>query len=278
VRTETPSAIQYNRDVSRPTNRLLELPENVDASPPNEDFVREAEELGIAFDPGDVDRLARFVGLLLRANSMINLTAIREPGPAWRRHILDALTLVPLLADLDDRAQRLSESDAEAAPSVADVGSGGGLPVVPLAIVLPRLRFVAIEATGKKAAFIELAARRLGLDNLTVINDRAEAVARDPLFREAFDAVTARAVGKLAVVAELTVPLARLDGRVLLVKGERADEELAEAKQALHLLHTQHHSTHPSPTGRIVVLTKSKPIPKAYPRKSGEPKHAPLGS
>jgi 16S rRNA (guanine527-N7)-methyltransferase len=273
---ETPRPARASGKGADRERRSLELPADISPVRPDDAFLRAADELGIAFDPGDIDQLALFLGLLMAANERVNLTAIRDAHLAWHRHILDALTLLPLLSSLAERETGTAPDEAGA--RVVDIGSGGGLPVVPLSLVLPGIAFVAVEATGKKARFLEIVAERLGLDNLTVINDRAEVLARDPLFRESFDAVTARAVGKLAVVAELTVPFAQVGGVVLLVKGERADEELAEGKRALHLLHADHHSTHHTPTGRIVVLSKARPTPKAYPRRTGEPKRLPLGT
>jgi 16S rRNA (guanine527-N7)-methyltransferase len=181
------------------------------------------------------------------------------------------LTLLPLLAELPDGGR------------VGDVGSGGGVPALPLAIVLPRLRFECVESTGKKAAFIAAAATALGLPNVDVLNERAEDAgaferrSRAESRRDAYDAVTARAVGRIAVLAELTVPLAKVGGRVLMIKGAKADEELAEAKQALHMLHAAHAGTIETPTGRIVVIEKLRQSPRVYPRKPGTPKSQPLG-
>lgn len=224
-------------------------------------------EISIEPDPGDTERLGRFLALLLDANSSLNLTAITEPDAAWRKHIFDALTLIQVLAELPKGAM------------VADVGSGGGVPGIPLAICLPHLRFALIEATGKKADFLRAAAAGLELDNVLVINDRAEAVARshkDQLGRERYDAVIARALGRLNVAAELTVPLAKPGGVIALVKGEKADEELAEAGPALGLLGARHAGTIQTPTGRIVVLEKATRTPRTYPRAAGEPKRKPL--
>lgn len=241
-----------------------------------ESFLTAAAGLGIEFDVGDLDRLGRFLALLLEANTRTNLTAITDPEEAWLKHILDALTLLPMLAELPEGA------------GVLDVGSGGGVPAIPLAIVCPRLRFTLLEATGKKADFLRAAAADLGLDGVGVLQERAERAGQDRGRREpsgeragclrgAFDAVTARAVGRLAVVAELTVPFARVGGLVLLVKGQRADEELAEAAEALSLLGAAHAGTVDTPTGRIVVLEKMRETPRTYPRRDGEPKRAPLG-
>ncbi|MDX2114983.1 MAG: 16S rRNA (guanine(527)-N(7))-methyltransferase RsmG [Planctomycetota bacterium] len=235
-------------------------------------LAEELAEIGVELDPQDGPALARFLSILLAANEVVNLTAITEPDEAWRRHILDALSLVPLLADLPEGAR------------VADVGSGGGVPAIPLAITMPQLRFTCIDATGKKAQFLREAAAALGLANLDVLCERAEVAGQRwredepsaPRLRESFDAVTARALGRLNVAAELTVPLAAVGGRVLLVKGEKAEEELAEAAHAIGVLGARHALTMPTPTGRIVVLEKRSRTPKVYPRSAGEPKKNPL--
>lgn len=223
-------------------------------------------ELGVSLDEGDTPKLARFLGLLRAANERVNLTAITEPEVAWERHVLDALSLIPLLAELPEGA------------SVADVGSGGGVPALPLAITMPHLTFTLIEATSKKAAFLEAAIGALGLSNARVIADRAETLGADRHgLRERFDAVTARALGPLAVSAELTVPLASLEGRVLLVKGQKAEQEIEEAAGALEQLRAHVAGVFPTPTGRVVVLGKLARTPRTFPRAPGEPKRAPLG-
>lgn len=245
-------------------------------APPAE-FVEAASALGVEFEGDDLPRLGLFLALLLDANQRVNLTAIREPEKAWTRHILDALTLLPLLADLPEGS------------SVIDVGSGGGLPGVPLAITMPGLRFTLLEATGKKAEFLSALVPALGLGNCRVINERAERLAHDRGeksgpegerqggHREAYDAAIIRAVGRLAVAAELTVPFVKPGGRVLLVKGEKAEEELAEAAEALHQLKATHEGTIQTPTGRVVVLGKSSATPRMFPRPDGEPARVPLG-
>lgn len=246
--------------------------------PPPPSFLRAAERQGIEFDPGDLDRLGLYLALLLEANRSFNLTSITDPDAAWERHVLDSLTLLPLLAELPDGAR------------VIDVGSGGGVPGIPLAITMPRVCFTLLEATGKKAAFLSRTVAALGLTNVEVVHDRAERAGRDrgrlvpgpagsrsPGRREAYDAVVARAVGRLATIAELCAPLAKVGGRVLLIKGQRADEELAEAAPALHLLRLEPAGMIDTPTGRIVVLAKHVPTPRAYPRADGEPARSPLG-
>ena len=220
--------------------------------------------LQIELEPAEIDRLGGFLSLLLEANERFNLTRITDHESAWMRHIGDSLTLLPLIASA--RASR-----------VIDIGSGGGLPALPLAITLPDVSFVLVESTGKKATFLQSTAAALGLGNVSVINGRAEEIGRDrDRHREQYDIVTARAVGKLNVLLELTTPLARVGGHVLAIKGERANEEIAEAKPALHALHCHVTNTLRTETGTIVTIEKQRRTPKLYPRRPGEPKRAPL--
>jgi 16S rRNA (guanine527-N7)-methyltransferase len=160
---------------------------------------------------------------------------------------------------------------------VIDVGSGGGLPGLPLAIAMPDARFTLLEATGKKAAFLEETIAALGLRNARVVNERAEVAGQDHHEHRAhYDAVVARAVARLNTLAELTVPFAREGGAVLLIKGQQAEAEVAEAKQSLYRLHAQVVDLHRTATGTVVVIEKPRATPRSYPRAPGEPKRKPL--
>ena len=159
-----------------------------------------------------------------------------------------------------------------------DVGSGGGLPGIPLAIAMPDATFALLEATGKKAAFLADVVEELGLDNVTIIAERAETVGKpDGGFRDAADAVIARAVGPLCVLLELTLPLARVGGLVLAIKGRRAEEELVEAEVALRVLKGERVSCERSETGTVVAIRKIGETPRRFPRRPGEPKRSPIG-
>lgn len=236
---------------------------SVHALPPSDEFRAAADDLGIAFEPGDLDRLGQYLDLLRTANEQFNLTAIVEPDAMWMRHIYDALTLVPMIASAGARR-------------IIDVGAGGGIPGIVLAVIMPDVRLALLEATGKKARFLEQTAKALGLDNVDVINDRAETVGRDPAHREQYDIAVARAVGTLPVLLELATPLVRAGGHVLAIKGEKAPDEITAAKKALHMLHCAVVGTQRTPTGTIVMIEKLRPTPRLYPRRPGEPKRAPL--
>ena len=241
------------------------MDETVTPLPPPASFGPQVEGLGIAFDPGDVQRLGRYLALLLDANRSFNLTTVTDPDEAWTRHIFDSLTLLPFIA-------------AAGARAVIDIGSGGGLPGVPLALVTPDVRLTLLEATGKKARFLETVADELGMPNVSVICERAETLGRDRVgHREKYDVVTARAVGRLPVLLELSVPLARIGGHVLAIKGGKAQEEIEASKEALYRLHAHIVDMHRTPTGTVIVIEKQRRTAKLYPRRPGEPRRAPIG-
>jgi 16S rRNA (guanine527-N7)-methyltransferase len=147
-----------------------------------------------------------------------------------------------------------------------------------LAITLPDVTFTLVETTRKKALFLSDAVEQLGLDNVTVIAERAENLStKDGGFRGIADAVIARAVGPLNVLLELTIPFAKIDGVVLAIKGERAPIEVEDARKALHVLKAEVESSVRTTTGTVLTIRKKDATPKKYPRLAGEPKRMPIG-
>lgn len=235
------------------------------------DFVREElAKLGIEM-PGDaLATLAKYLALLLEANEQFNLTAIRDPDAAWRRHIIDSLTALPGLDRLN------------AGATLIDVGSGGGLPGIPLAVARQELQVTLLESTGKKAAFLKRCVAEIPLPNVKVVQDRAETVGQDRAHRQTYDAVVCRAIGPLREVLEYTLPLAKVGGTVLAMKGPKAEQELDEAGDAIDALgggEIQVFEAYPEGSEQntvIVVVAKERPTPKTYPRRPGVPRQAPL--
>lgn len=231
--------------MSAPAVRPLPpLPSVAPLAPPADLGARLAE-LGVSLDPAVVQRLGAYLALLLAMNAALNLTAVRDPDEAWSKHALDALSLLPELADLPAGARLL------------DVGSGGGVPGLVLAIARPDLHVTLIESTQKKAAFLEAAAKALSLEHVQVHAERAEQLAGTALARS-FDVVTARAVAKLSQLVPWTAPFVRRGGKLLLIKGARADAELHEASKLLPRFGCRHERTVETPTGRVLVLSSSR--------------------
>jgi 16S rRNA (guanine527-N7)-methyltransferase len=223
--------------------------------------------------------LRRYRDLLLEANAALNLTSVREPEAVERRHIAESLAVVRAL----EEAGRLPTG-----ARAIDVGSGGGVPGIPLAIARSDVAVTLLEATGKKAAFLDRAARELGLANVRVLARRAEEAAHDPDERERYDLAVARAVAPLATLAELTLPFVRLGGALVAVKGSRADEEIAAATVALRRcgggdvqslplpVETSTAGTPEVPRLRLLVIAKVSPTPPDLPRRPGMPSKRPL--
>lgn len=226
--------------MSEPPRAPLPLPSPPPLEPPA-DFRERLAALGVTLDAAAIARLGDYLARLLAMNERVNLTRITDPTEVWTRHALDALGLVPHLADLPAGAR------------VLDVGSGGGVPGVPVAIARPDLRVTLMEATEKKAAFLRAVSEAMGLSQVDVVTGRAEQLATTGL-RGRFDVVTARAVAAIAALLPWTAPFARAGGRLLFIKGERAPQELADAKRELQRHRCTHEGTVLSPTGRIVIL------------------------
>jgi 16S rRNA (guanine527-N7)-methyltransferase len=208
--------------------------------------------------------------LLLAWNAAINLTAIRDPTVAVRRHILDSLTAVPILRD-------------RGVDAFVDLGSGGGFPGLPVAAVLPARRALLVDSVAKKARFLEVAAAAVGATGqIEAFAGRAEELAADRRHRERWPAVVARAVGSLTELAELGLPLLDRNGILIAWKRRDVTPELAAAERALKILGgdpPQIVEVDPAlglEDHVLVVVTKTRRTPVAYPRDPAERKRRPL--
>ncbi len=165
------------------------------------------------------------------------------------------------------------------ARTVVDVGSGGGLPGLPLKIARPNLELTLVEADQAKAAFLVQACAALGLRDVAVLARRAEDVGQDARYRETFDVAVARALARMPVLVELCLPLIRVGGTLLAQKTDA--EEMTVARHAIELLGGSLVSIAPAPSaargsGTVVVVRKNSPTPAAYPRRAGAPSRKPL--
>ncbi|MCC5850409.1 MAG: 16S rRNA (guanine(527)-N(7))-methyltransferase RsmG [Verrucomicrobia bacterium] len=219
---------------------------------------------GLKLTPEQLDTLSRYLHRLLEVNQHLNLTAVRDPDTAWMRHIFDSITLLTHM--IGDPGQQ-----------ALDLGSGGGLPGMPLAILRPDVSWTLVDSVAKKARFLEETATTLGLKNVAVRSERAEVLGRLPETREQFHLVTARAVARLPTLLELTVPLLRIKGRLFAMKGEKAGEELAESGIAMERLKVRLRLQEPTPEGgTLLIFKKHEATAKKYPRPVGVPGKEPL--
>ena len=160
---------------------------------------------------------------MLAWNSKANLTRVTDPDEVQTRHFVDSLSV----------ASCLPNDALGPGTSLIDVGSGAGLPGVPLKIAFPALTLVLLEANRKKASFLQMLVRTLDLDRVTVVRSRAEEAGHRDDLRETFDVVVSRAVAPLEVLAELTLPFCRVGGTVIAQKGEDVGDELERAGNAI---------------------------------------------
>ncbi|HEV3231103.1 MAG TPA: 16S rRNA (guanine(527)-N(7))-methyltransferase RsmG [Candidatus Dormibacteraeota bacterium] len=209
-------------------------------------------------DSADLDAaLHRYLDLLLERNLTTNLTAVRDPAEAWPRLILGSLAV-------------LDAHPFAGAERIADVGSGGGLPGIPLALALPGSRVTLVESDQRKAEFLGDAVAALGLgDRVTVDARRAEAVGRDRDHREAYEVAVTRAAAKAPVAAELCLPLVRPGGVLLALAREDDWRAAARALGQLGGRMTAYRSG-------VVIVSKARPTPDPYPRRVGLPGKRPL--
>jgi 16S rRNA (guanine527-N7)-methyltransferase len=174
------------------------------------------QDLGLNLSPDNITHLELFLQEMGRWNQVHNLTAIEGETNSVRLHLIDSITVLPVMR------QFLSTQN----PKIADLGSGGGLPAIPIAILQPGWQLTLIEAIRKKTAFLQHIRGRLGLKNVHVLSERAEAVAQSQPGQ--FDAVISRAFTSLTHFLELSLPLLKPDGLVFAMKAKRADEELRD--------------------------------------------------
>ena len=211
----------------------------------------------------------RYFELLVEWNEKINLTAITDKDEVYLKHFYDSIA--PIL-------QGLIPNETI---KLLDIGAGAGFPSLPMKILYPQLNVTIIDSLNKRINFLQLLAQELDLDDVHFYHGRAEDLAQDKNFRAQYDFVTARAVARMQVLSELTIPYLKVGGKLLALKASNAPEELLEAKNALNLLFSkvEDNLSYALPNGDpryITVVEKKKETPNKYPRKAGMPNKRPL--
>lgn len=237
---------------------------------PMDRFVSNVQQLlGIRLSDSQVDSFRIFQQELTAWNEKFNLTAIRDIEQIQNKHFLDSLTCV--LAWGDSLPMNL-----------IDVGTGAGFPGIPLKIIFPAMRLTLVESIGKKTKFCQHMVNTLKLDQVNIIQDRAEVIGQDVKYREKFDWAVARAVANLPVLVELLLPLVRLGGGVIAQKGESGPAETQKANHAIHMLGGALRHLLPVTIPGVVeerylvIIDKKARTPKMYPRRTGIPAKQPI--
>ncbi|MBQ7703652.1 MAG: 16S rRNA (guanine(527)-N(7))-methyltransferase RsmG [Firmicutes bacterium] len=214
-------------------------------------------------------KLERYRDGILEINRTMNLTRVEDPQEFWDKHVLDSLACVGM------------EEYAEA-HRVLDLGTGAGFPGIPLSVFSPDKEFLLVDSVGKKLKAVEDEARKIGLTNVSFVHGRAEDLARETEYREAFDLCVSRAVAGLPVLLEYCLPFIKVGGHVLSYKGPGYQEEVDASANALKKLGGEIVSVQRAGLEEkdmdhyIIVVRKTTRTPKQYPRKAGTPSKNPL--
>lgn len=221
------------------------------------------KEYGLNIDENKKNLFKSYFSLLTEYNSRFNITAITDEREVIVKHFIDSALGVELLKG----------------ETLADVGSGGGFPAIPLKIIKPDLKITLIEATEKKCEFLKTVADTLNLKEVTVLCGRAEEFAKKSEYREKFDICTARAVARLNILSEYCLPFVKKGGIFLAYKGD-ADEEVRDSENAVKILGgkiiTHDKYVLEGAKRSLIVIEKQKNTDAKYPRGNARIKNKPL--
>ncbi|MCX7976674.1 MAG: 16S rRNA (guanine(527)-N(7))-methyltransferase RsmG [Bellilinea sp.] len=235
-----------------------------------EKWVKDLKTLvGIQLSARQIAAFQRYEDELLEWNSRMNLTAIRDREGIRTKHFLDSLSCI--LAFRERPPERL-----------IDIGTGAGFPGIPLKIIYPRMKLTLVESVGKKLEFCRHIVQTLELEEVTLLQARAESLGLDRAHREKYDWAVARAVANLPVLAEYLLPLVALGGKMLAQKGETAHAEAVAAEKAIRVLGGELQQIIPvlvpgiAEERYLVVVDKVASTPPGYPRRVGLPARRPI--
>lgn len=234
-----------------------------------EEFYQRLAEQGFELSDSQKEQFERYFELLVEWNEKINLTAITEKSEVYLKHFYDSVAPV-LQGKISSEKIRL-----------LDIGAGAGFPSLPMKILCPEIDITIIDSLNKRINFLTLLAEELGLTGVHFYHGRAEDFGQNKDFRASFDVVTARAVARMQVLSELTIPFLKVGGRLVALKAIAAEDELADAKNALAQLFSKVLETYnydlPNGDGRnMTIVEKKKETPNKFPRRAGLPNKKPL--
>ena len=228
---------------------------------------------GINNDSGKIDKVSSYLEIVYEKNKVINLIGTKEKKDIFIKHILDSLSIFNL---------KVLSKGEHPGKKIIDIGTGGGLPGILLAIFLPESKIFLIDKSKKKTDFLRETIKALDLENIRVITDRAEELSRKVGFREKFDIVITRAVTKFNILLELAIPFCTINGRIIFYKSKKVFEEIKEHNEAISKLGGEFEELYdvevPDLEGfrTFLILKKGKRTPLKYPRNFAQIKKKPL--
>ena len=232
-----------------------------------QELERKAKKMKIELSNQQLEQFYLYMNLLLEWNEKINLTAITDPKEIILKHFIDSITIATYLKN---------------AQSILDIGTGAGLPGIPLAILENSKDFILMDSLNKRIIFLQEVIQKLTLTRVQAIHGRAEELGKEKEHREHYDLVTSRAVAKLNILLEYMLPFIKMGGRCICMKSQEIEEELEEAKQAIELLGGKLEKVdeiilpESDVKRKIIVIQKVRQTPIKYPRKPGIPTKEPI--
>jgi len=233
-----------------------------------ERLIAGAQRLGLLLTPEQVESFEVYYEELIRWNRRVNLTAIVDYEQVQLKHFLDSLTLALAFRDM---------------PSLLlDVGTGAGMPGIPLKIIFPSIHLTLLESVARKTSFLEHLVARLSLEGVEVLTGRAEHLAHDGRYRERFDLVLSRGVAKLSTLAEMALPFCTIGGAFIAQKKGEIEGEIEAAARAIDIVGGRLRGVKRvgleelGEERALVIIDKLTPTPQRYPRRAGIPQKRPL--
>ena len=231
------------------------------------ELTKKTNKIGIELDNEQIQKLYDYMNLLLEWNEKINLTAITEPNEVILKHFVDSLSI-----------QKYIEKDLK----IIDVGTGAGFPGIPISIVNSNTEITLLDSLNKRINFLNEVINKINLDNVNTIHSRVEDAGKEKKYRESYDIATSRAVASLNVLLEYLLPLVKVGGKCICMKGSSIKEEIEDARNAIKILGGEIEKIDEivlpdSDIKRnIVIIKKVKETPLKYPRKAGMPSKEPI--
>lgn len=227
----------------------------------------QAQKIDINLTNKQLNEFYTYMNLLIEWNKNINLTAITEPEEIIKKHFIDSLTI---------------SKNIQKDSSIIDVGTGAGFPGIPLKIVREDINVVLLDALNKRLNFLNEVVKENKLENIETVHFRAEEIGKNKKYREKYDIATSRAVAQLNILVEYLLPLVKVGGKCICMKGSNVEEELKNSKKAITLLGGEIEKIEEfilpdSDIKRnVIIIKKVNSTPAKYPRKPGTPAKEPI--